>query len=96
MSQMLLAAVQKRDINQIKTLLRAGANPSFRNQADGKTPLHLAAFAGHADICSLLVEAGADLLSKDGQGFTPVQVAANAGRMAVFFLLSKKAPLKPS
>jgi endonuclease YncB( thermonuclease family) len=50
--------------------------------ADGATPLHAAAFAGHASAIELLLDAGARLNSRDRFGFTPLHAAARDGRMA--------------
>jgi endonuclease YncB( thermonuclease family) len=50
--------------------------------ADGATPLHAAAFAGHASAIELLLDAGARLNSRDRFGFTPLHAAARDGRLA--------------
>jgi len=54
----------------------------------GRTPLHFAAEAGHADICSLLVRAGgAQLEARSKVGLTPVLSAAAAGQLASLKIL---------
>jgi len=49
----------------------------------GRTALHEAALAGHADIVGVLLEAGADPHARDGAGRTPWLEAARAQRLAV-------------
>jgi len=41
----------------------------------GPTPLQAAAFAGHATICSLLLDSGADVARADQDGDTPLHLA---------------------
>lgn len=43
---------------------------------DGSRPLHLAARAGNAALCSLLIRAGADPSLPDASGALPIDVAA--------------------
>jgi len=60
--------------------------------ARGRTPLHLAAAAGHAPVIDLLCERGASLDAADERGATPLHLAALAGRgEAVDALLSRGA-----
>ena len=79
----------------IATLLAAGADPNARTD-DGATPLHLAAGPdpqrlfppgyyrwGNPDLVSLLVEAGADIDARDGEGNTALQRAVHEGNTAV-------------
>jgi ankyrin repeat protein len=46
----------------------------------GKTPLHVAAKAGHTGACSLLLGAGADVEAKNHAGGTALHYAARDGR----------------
>lgn len=48
---------------------------------DGWTPLHYAAFAGHAEIVRLLIERGADTEAAAPNGQTALILAARAGRL---------------
>jgi ankyrin repeat protein len=56
---------------------------------DGFTPLHLAAFFGHADVASDLVRRGADLraVARNAMAVTPLHSAAAAGRSEVAKIL---------
>ena len=56
---------------------------------DGWTPLHLAAFFGHADAVRLLLEAGADIqaVSRNSLRNTPLHAAAAGSHAAVVRLL---------
>lgn len=51
--------------------------------ASGKTPLHVAAALGHADICAFLTAHGADPNALDERRNTPLLLAAGAGHLAV-------------
>jgi ankyrin repeat protein len=54
----------------IKTLLAEGANPSLKNRG-GETPLHLIPFPdSFSDFASLLLNAGADIETRDNAGRT--------------------------
>ena len=58
-----------------KLLLAAGADPSLVSCTQD-TPLHLAAWKGSLRVCTLLLEAGADVNAEDGERHTPVMPAA--------------------
>jgi ankyrin repeat protein len=58
--------------------------------ADGSTPLHCAAWKGHAELARLLLEAGADVHAQNENGHwggTPLHAAAHANQRAVAELL---------
>lgn len=58
----------------------------------GILPLHVAAFMGHTDILTSLIQNGANLNAPTGGGMTPVYLAALANRTdAVEVLLRKGA-----
>ena len=48
---------------------------------DKRTPMHIAAFAGHADVLLLLLDHGADVDGRDGNLHTPLHRAAEAGNL---------------
>ena len=58
----------------VDALLRKGISV-FESDVEGMTALHLAAQAGHADVCKLLVEAGADGLIPSMLGLTAYDLA---------------------
>src|SRR5262245_26670014 len=53
------AAAETGDVEAVKALLKAGANPKLIDQ-HGRTPLYLAAMNGHTGIVTLLVKAGVE------------------------------------
>jgi len=67
----LIAAVTERNIEGVKLLLDAGADPSGANDS-GLTPLHYAAnFSGDYDIVKILLASGADVHAKTKYGHIP-------------------------
>ena len=56
-----------------RALIEGGANIEARN-ADGATPLIIAAFFGHEEIVRMLVHAGANLDAHNKMGYTALQV----------------------
>lgn len=61
------AATAKRNTPMVERLLRADANPN-QAQADGFTPLHVAAMHGDTAIVALLLLFGADPGQQNGKG----------------------------
>jgi len=71
----------------VAALLNAGANPDTPN-AEGWTPLMLAAYNGHDATVRRLLAAGANANAKAANGSTPLRCAAlNAGADSVRRLL---------
>jgi len=81
------SAVAGRRIAAAKLLLQAGADVNAR--AQGLTPLHLAAHAGHEPLVELLLAYGADAKVRDAQGQTAAALAADQGHTAVADFLRK-------
>ncbi len=74
----LLKAVRQGSLNEVKRLLKNGADPETRD-ARGLTALHIAAYWGETDIVEALIKAGADVNSDNGKGWTPLHAAALSG-----------------
>jgi ankyrin repeat protein len=67
--------------------------PVERDGQGGWTPLHLAVAAGHADVVSELVAAGADVAATTEGGRTPMHVALEHSPALVELLSSLGAPV---
>ena len=75
------------DVEAVRLLLRAGANPATTNRF-GASPLSEAAIAGHTDLVKVLLDAGADakaLTTLDGE--TVLMSAARSGNIDVVRML---------
>ena len=70
--------VAARDAARMQELLAAPKSGLNDRDERGNTALHLAAEAGAADLCRLLVSAGADVAVLNAAGKTPQEVAADA------------------
>ena len=72
-------------------LLEQGASvDSTARRLNGVTPLHLAAFAGRAEVVRLLLESGASVHAVDRAANTPLHLSATAGHVAVSRLLLER------
>ena len=68
-------------------LIRHGANPSISGDDSQVTPLNIASRHGHVAIMSELIQAGADLESRDARGYTSLASATYGGRLESVRLL---------
>ena len=59
------------EVEIVRQFLDAEVSPDAPHPRDGRTPLHMAADAGHADAASALLAAGADLFKPDQNGTSP-------------------------
>jgi len=64
----------------LEELLEADAGLVHARAGAGSTPLHFAARFDQRDAAELLLEYGADAAARDGDGRTPVEVAAGDTR----------------
>ena len=71
-------------------LLAAGADVTATETKYGSTPLHTAAFNGHADVAAVLLDAGADVGARNANALTPLHYAASNDHMAVVQLLLQR------
>jgi len=88
--QGILAAVLNDDIAAIQAFLADGKNPAKVMDADGFTPLHLAAQHGRYEIMELLLSNKMPVDLKSREGFTPLHMAANSGQLMAMKLLIDK------
>ncbi|KAF2545542.1 hypothetical protein F2Q70_00024098 [Brassica cretica] len=77
------------DLYQLKSLIRAGADPN-KTDYDGRSPLHLAASRGYEDITLYLIQESVDVNIKDKLGNTPLLEAIKNGNDRVATLLVKE------
>jgi ankyrin repeat protein len=77
----LMHAVANGNVEMSRALLDAGANPDL--PARGFTPLGMAALQGEDRIVRLLLDAGADIDRKSGDGNTPIIAATLMHHTAV-------------
>ena len=70
----------------VRSLLACGANPNKRD-ADGRTPLHVAAALARAEIAELLIRGGADVDGRNGAGATVLHTVCAAGNEELARLL---------
>ena len=68
----------------VRALIDGGANPNAKDDGHGQTPLHqIARRGGDAELAKLLVDGGAALQARDGDDWTPLHVAVDAGNSDV-------------
>ncbi|CAL5189896.1 unnamed protein product [Lathyrus oleraceus] len=77
------------DMYQLKSLIRAGADPK-KTDYDGRAPLHLAACRGYEDITLFLIHEGVDINIKDNFGNTPLLEAVKNGHDPIASLLVRE------
>lgn len=77
----LLRAVERGDVEVVRLLLDAGADPDLKS--GGYTPLGRAALLGHGQVAERLLKAGANPDLKSSDGNTPLTAAASMNRVGV-------------
>ncbi|KAK4480078.1 hypothetical protein RD792_013135 [Penstemon davidsonii] len=80
------------DLYQLKSLIRAGADPNKKDY-DGRSALHLAASRGYEDIILFLIQEGVDINAEDNFGTTPLFEAIKSGHDRVASLLLREGAL---
>jgi hypothetical protein len=74
--------------SRVKRLLSIrNINVNVKEDMDGETPLHYAAWKGHVEIARLLLQNGADVNAKDRWDRTPLHDAAFQGHVDILHLL---------
>jgi ankyrin repeat protein len=82
----LFKAVAEGDPRKVREALARGANPNTWT-GTGATPLHYAAFLGHAGVVKVLLEGGTHVDPRDRDGRTPLHYAVAGGHAEVVDLL---------
>ena len=82
------AATEEDDPVGVQLLFKHKAKADSRDR-HGRSALHEAAYAGHAEIIAVLLAAGADVQARDAAGRTPWLDAARAGRSAALEALAE-------
>jgi ankyrin repeat protein len=88
----IIKAAKAGDAVTVRTLLEADASLVGARDTDASTPLHCAAWKGHPEVATLLLEFGADVNAKnknDHWGNTPLHAAAHGNQRAVAEVLIK-------
>ncbi len=80
------AGTEEDDPAGVQLLLRHKARVDARDARE-RSALHEAASAGHASICTALLDAGADVHARDGLGRTPLLDSARAAALPVLEVL---------
>jgi len=89
----LLEAIRNNNLEEVKRLIEAGANPKGNDPSTKVlTPLIYAAMQGNIPIAMLLIDKGADVNQKNSFGYTPLHTAASHNNLdMVKYLLSRRA-----
>ena len=77
-------------IAEVRALMASGVEPGTADY-DGRTPLHLAAAEGQAEVVRYLLAAGADPRPVDRWGGTPLSDAESNGHTEIAALLRQHA-----
>src|SRR5690606_13654268 len=85
----LLWAAYHSDVEMVKALLAAGADPDAANRF-GMTPLMQASRYGDAEVIRALLDGGASLDVEHPEGVTPLMMAARSGSVPAVTLLLER------
>src|SRR5262245_31961594 len=80
-------AAYRDDIEMARLLIQSGADVKAKTRLGDMTPLHLAATNGSAAMIETLVKAGADVNLANGNGTTPLMLAASSGKTDAIAIL---------
>ena len=88
--KLMIKAAKAGNLSAVQTILNADPTLLHALDSDGSTPLHCAAWKGHAEVAALLLERGANVgveNENDHWGGTPLHAAAHANNHAIAKLL---------
>ena len=77
----------RRDVKQLKKMLKKNPSDVHQVNREGETALHLAADNGHVDVAKVLIQNGANPNSVDVDNETPLHRAAQCGSFDVVSVL---------
>ncbi len=87
----MLESAGRGDLEEVKSLLMAGADVNCRDQV-GWTPLIKAAWMGHLSIVQHLLDHGAEIDQQNDFGYTALMSAVSSGhRVIIQYLLERGA-----
>ena len=82
-------AAAARDFEVTSQFIAAGEWDYNVSNAEGLMPLHCAVQGGNADVVTVMVQYGADIMNPDLQGRTPLQYAKELGKEDIVAVLQQ-------
>ena len=79
----ILAAAAAGDVDEVAAVLSMDNRLARATDAEGRTPLHLAAMHGHATTVDMLLHNSAEPNARDGEGRTALALAEGAGHTEI-------------